>query len=169
MSSSASKTMLVFVRRVASATRQKRSWMGCSSLIESGICGPDLSGFAPALVVLRFFISGQTRPNEYYSSTFFLLLFWRRGKTPAAMKKPVSIKLSLEMVARVENLARGSQLKKNTVIEICIEKHLPVMEARYADELRALIPAVPSGPTPRRKTSYPTPAASRAALNERTK
>lgn len=56
------------------------------------------------------------------------------------MKKQMSLKLSAPLAQRLQNTAAASRLKKNTIIEMCIETHLPVLERQYAEELLALQP-----------------------------
>jgi predicted DNA-binding protein len=55
------------------------------------------------------------------------------------MKKTQSFRVDPELVKRLEILAKGSRIKKGTLIEMCIEKHLPDLEAKYADEVANLI------------------------------
>ena len=86
------------------------------------------------------------------------------------MKKQVSLKLSPEMLGRVMDLVESSRLKKNTVIEMCFEVHLSLLEKDYEDELakyRAAKQKEPDKKIAGRKTSYPTHASQGNPMNDK--
>lgn len=55
------------------------------------------------------------------------------------MKQTQSFRLAENLVMRLENLATASRIKKGTLIEMCIEEHLPHLEQKYKDELAKLV------------------------------
>ncbi len=54
------------------------------------------------------------------------------------MKESQSFRLLQELGARLDTLATASRVKKGTLIEMCIEMHLPELEKRYAKEIAEL-------------------------------
>lgn len=53
-------------------------------------------------------------------------------------KETISLRLPPELIARIDKIARATRLKRSAIIELCIEKHIPVIEERYQPELAEL-------------------------------
>ena len=88
------------------------------------------------------------------------------------MKESQSFRLLEELGSRLENLAKASRVKKGTLIEMCIETHLPELEKRYAKELAALASEIAPAPSPAkkiggRKISYSEHAPKGNAMNDK--
>lgn len=54
------------------------------------------------------------------------------------MKETLSFRADPALRRRIVMLSKASGLKKNTIIEKCIEAHLPTFEEKYAQELLAM-------------------------------
>ena len=83
------------------------------------------------------------------------------------MKKTVGFRLDPESNQRLDNLARATRIKKNTLIEMCIETHLPVLETKYADDISKLIEQeLSAGQKKPARTTFPPHRPQGSPLNE---
>lgn len=82
------------------------------------------------------------------------------------MKKPFSFKLPIQMAGRVDRLMAASGLKRNTILELALEMHLPALEAKYQTELAGQSGAAPINSVQTGRVEQISQSAAQAALNE---
>jgi predicted DNA-binding protein len=82
------------------------------------------------------------------------------------MKKTQSFRLSDELMKRLEILAAASRIKKGTLIEMCIERHLPALEEKYAEDIAKLMDKESSAKKKPARSNFPPNLPQGSSLNE---